>query len=225
MEKNWKQNYSRYKGFFLNIITLYNSKPNLKIYFELILSLTTIVVFSIFAIRPTILTIIEINNEIRSKESTLSKLERKIRDLRTASSVLQNESNSLSLLDQAVPNQAELENIISQIETIATSNNVTISGISSTDLVLKGDSSKVKRDNDVVSLPENAQELPLTISVTGEYQGLLSFSKSLEDFRRPFKIDSYSLSATKAVDDSQVLTLTIVARAPYLNLIENKNEK
>ena len=74
MEKGWKRDYSRYKEFFLNIWRVYNTKPSLKIYLELILSLSTVAVFAVFAIKPTVLTIIELNKEISSKEETISKL-------------------------------------------------------------------------------------------------------------------------------------------------------
>jgi len=78
MNDNWKKGYSRYKELFLNTIHLYYSKPNIKIYLELILSITTIICFSLFAIKPTILTIIQLNKEIKSKEETLAKINQKI---------------------------------------------------------------------------------------------------------------------------------------------------
>ncbi len=54
MQTGWKKDYTRYKDFFLNVLNAYNNKPNLKIYLELFLSLTTIVAFSIFAINQFI---------------------------------------------------------------------------------------------------------------------------------------------------------------------------
>jgi len=78
MANSWKDNYARYKDFFLNILRVYYAKPNIKIYLELILSLTTIVIFSIFAIKPTVLTIIELNKEIQAKEETVRKINQKL---------------------------------------------------------------------------------------------------------------------------------------------------
>lgn len=227
MEQSWKKGYTRYKGFFLNILTIYNSKPNLKIYLELILSLGTIVMFSIFAIRPTILTIIEINNEIRAKEEIKIKLERKIRDLKTASSLLQNQAESLTLIDQAVPNNINLERLVPQIESLASQNSVAITGISSSEILVKGTLQKNKKVNELEGLPENSGELPISIVVSGEYGNLVNFTKSVESLRRPMKVDSFIFSSTKSVENSKVLTLTLVGRFPYLldTMEKIENEK
>jgi len=95
MAQTWKRDYTRYKNFFLNVLSIYNSKPNLRVYLELVLTLGTIIMFVIFAIKPTILTIIDINNEIKNKEAIISSLEKKITDLQTASSILQKEESNL----------------------------------------------------------------------------------------------------------------------------------
>ena len=78
MESGWKQNSSRYRELFKNLIRLYNTKPNIKAYLELILTISTVIVFALFAIKPTILTILDLNKEINSKEATVSKLKQKI---------------------------------------------------------------------------------------------------------------------------------------------------
>lgn len=227
MAQGWRKDYSRYRGFFLNILSVYNSKPNLRIYLELMLSLGTIVLFSAFAIKPTILTIIEINNEIKSKEETLTKLQKKIVDLRSASSLLQRESENLNLIDQAVPNNTELEKIIEQLETTATNSGVTIGSIGSSELLLKGSLEKTKTTNETKPLPEGANELPITITARGDYPNLMAFSKAIENLRRPIRIDTYLFSASKSIEETKILTLTINGRFPYLINTETikENEK
>lgn len=227
MAQGWKKDYTRYKSFFLNVLYAYNSKPNLKIYLELILSIGTIIVFSIFAIRPTILTIIDINNEIKNKEATIAKLEKKISDLQSASGLLQRESSNLLLIDQSVPSEAELEKLIAQIESLALSNSVKISALSSSDLLLKGVMGKTKKTKDISSLPENSNELNISLSVTGDYFNLTNFVKSIENMRRPIKLDVFLFNSTKSSADEKILTLTIVGRVPYLVLEKEiaKNEK
>ncbi len=227
MAQGWKKDYSRYRGFFLNILNAYNTKPNVRVYLELMLSLGTIILFSIFAIKPTILTIIEINNEIKTKEEMLSKLEKKVSDFKIVTSLLQKEKDNLKLVDEAVPSTAELEKVIVQIEAIATSSNVTVSSISSSELILKGTLERKKVEEDFKPLPEGATELPITIAVKGDYVNLLNFTKSLEDLRRPMRIDTYIINKSKAVDETSVLTLTITGRLPYIinNIEKKENEK
>ena len=194
MAVGWKKDYLRYKDFFLNVLRLYKSKPNFKIYLELILSLSAMVIFSIFAIRPTIITIIGLNKEIRGKEETVVKLKQKIKNLQTASMTLQAEANRLPLIIQAVPNLASPEVFVKQIENIASQNGV---------IILK------------LSASEEINELPFSISVTGHYASLSSFLKSVENLRRPVKFDSFAIISSVA-DLEKVLTLTITGKLPYL---------
>ncbi len=226
MAQGWKKDYTRYKGFFLNILDVYNTKPNVRIYLELILSLGTIIVFALFAIKPTILTIIDINNEIKSKEVTIEKLDKKIADLQTVSGILQNQSENLLLINQSVPSNAELEKLVSQLEKLALNNSVQISSISSSDLLIKGKNEKARKESDFNPLPDNPNELPISFSATGDYQNLLSFLKSVEDLRRPIKFDTLIFNTSKSIDDKKVLTLSISGRVPFLvienNLIQNE---
>lgn len=227
MGQGWKKEYTRYKGFFLNIVNLYNSKPNFRVYLELLLTLGTIILFSTLAIRPTVLTIIEIRNEISAKESTIQKLTKKTNDLQSASRVIQQESETLELINQSIPSQANLENLISQIERLAIQNNITITAITSSDLLIKGSDSKVKKQSDDLSpLPESANELPLSIAVSGDYPNLMLFLNSIEMLRRPIKIDTLILNSSKSQDEEvKKLTLTINGRSPYIIVNNNKDEK
>lgn len=216
MAQGWKKDYTRYKSFFLNVLSAYNSKPNLRIYLELILSLGTIIVFAIFAIKPTILTIIEINNEIKGKEATIAKIDKKIVDLKTASNLLQTQSQNLALIDQAVPSEAELENLIRQIETTAINSSVELKSLTSSELLLKGSQEKKRKVNDVSALPNNPEELPISFSVSGEYQNLFVFLQLIENLRRPVKFDTFIFNTSKSAEDAKTITLTISGRVPFL---------
>ncbi len=224
MGQGWKKDYVRYKSFFLNVLSVYNTRPNLKIYLELILSLGTIIVFSVFAIKPTILTIIDINNEIKSKEDVVIKLDNKIRDLKIASSILQKQPTDLKLIDQAVPANAELEIVINQIEKIAATNSVQITSLTSSELLLKGAFTTKKRVNDLNPLIENANELPISLSVSGDYQNLVLFLQSIEDLRRPINFDSFVFNTSKSTEDKKIITLTISGRMPFLMINQVKQD-
>ncbi|MEK7472586.1 MAG: type 4a pilus biogenesis protein PilO [Patescibacteria group bacterium] len=204
MAQGWRKDYLRYKGFFLDILAIYNSKPNLKAYLELILSLGTIIIFSIYAIKPTILTIVELNNEIKSKENTVSLLTQKISNLKIASNILQKESQNLELIDSAIPTGANVEQLVKQIEKIAFDSSVVIRNFSSANIFLKGSSDK-KVEN----------ELPVSFSVTGNYQNLFLFLQTIENLRRPFRIDSFVFNSNITADNEKFIVLTISGNVPY----------
>lgn len=215
MATNWKTDYLRYKDFFLNVLSMYNSKPNLKIYLELIMSIVTVIVFSTFAIRPTVLTIIELNKEIKGKEETVVKLKQKIRNLQTISDLMQNESENIKYIDQVVPKTASVDILIKQVEQLAIQNSIQILGFSSSDVTLFGKDDEVKKRKEVEALSGNPNELPFTFSATGSYQNIATFINTIENLRRPIKFDSFTINSN-TTDQGKILVVTIAGRVPYL---------
>lgn len=214
MAIGWKKDYFRYKDFFLNIATLYKVKPNLKKYLELIFSMFTIGLFAVFAIKPTVITIIDLQKQIKEREETVISLNQKVRDLQTANTVLQSERNRLPIILQSVPDRANPETLVRQIEALALQNSLTMTSFSLTDAVLIGTSKK----------PDTSDELPFTVTVTGSYQNLLSFTKSMQNLRRPVQIDSFAINSSLK-ENEKVLGLIISGRVPYLletALVENE---
>lgn len=216
MQSGWKKDYTRYKDFFLNVVAAYNNKPDLKIYLELFLSLVTIVAFSIFAIRPTLLTIIQLTKEINDKEETVSKLSQKIRDLQTANNILQSRTEDIKYISEAIPSASTPDNLIKQIESLINENQVqTISfSTSNIDFIGKNQSTAKKSDGQK-ELALDAMEVPFTLSVTGPYQNLYNLISSIENMRRPVKVDSISINSNK-LDENKKLIMTIAGRVPYI---------
>lgn len=216
MATGWKKDYFRYKEFFLNVLNLYNTKPNLRIYLELTLSIFTIIIFAIFAIKPTILTVIELNNEIKSKTALVQELNTKIKNLQTAGQILQTNASDLLYLEQALPDTAKPDNLVKQFEILALESNVKIVGISSSDVIINGKSNDKKKSGDQNSIALNADELAFSISISGDYQSLINYLTKLESLRRPLKIDSVAINSTNT-DNGKVISLLINGRTPYLN--------
>lgn len=207
MANGWKKDYLRYKEFFLNIINVYYSRPNLRIYLELMLSIVAIIVFSVFAIRPTVLTILELNNEIKSKQDLIGKLQQKTRDLETANNLFSSSTEDIKLIDQAVPDNSSPDIFIKKIEELAKNNSLQILAFSMADVSIKGQESK--------------NELPFTISVTGTYSNINLFLENLEKQIRPAIINSFTINSV-IVDGSKKLTLLLDGKLPYLNQDEKK---
>lgn len=223
MAIGWKKDYFRYKDFFLNIVGQYKVKPNLRKYLELILSIVTIGLFAIFAIRPTLLTIIELQKEIREKEETVLKLETKIRNLQTGSNNLQIESSRLPIILEAVPDYAKPEVLVKQIESLVAKNSLTTMSFSASDAVLVGSDDTTERPFEGQKLPDGASELGFTISVTGSYENLFSFVSDLQNMRRPVQVDSFAINSN-TIENEKVLVLIISGRVPFL-ITETTNEK
>lgn len=216
MATGWKKDYFRYKEFFLNILSVYNTKPNLKIYLELTLSIFTIIIFAIFAIKPTILTVIELNNEIKAKNLLVNELNQKIKNLQLAGQILQTNASDLIYLEQALPDTARPENLIKQFEILALESSIEIVGISSSDVTISGVNGSKNKPKTESSVALSADELPFSISVKGDYLSLLNYLKKIESLRRPIKVDSIAFNSN-TTDTGKIISLTLNGRTPYLN--------
>ncbi len=216
MQSGWKKDYTRYKDFFLNVVAAYNNKPDLKIYLELVLSLVTIVAFSVFAIRPTLLTIIQLTKEIADKEESVINLNQKIKDLQTANFLLQSRTDDLILISQAVPDGPSPDIFIRQIEKIIKDSNLSIINFSISDVVYLGENKKTsKSDVSLEELAKGSDSLPFTISLTGNYQSIYNFLNVMENMRRPVKIDTLAINSN-TLDLENKLILNLSGRIPYI---------
>jgi len=216
MNKDWKKNYRRYKQYFLNIYKIYQKRPDLKSYLEILLSIITISFFLIFALRPTVLTITSLFTQITDKEETISKMESKIQDLARAQTFFSQNEDDVDIIDSAIPVIPDPTTFVRQLEGLANNTNVRILGLTVGETILLGDKEKEKKSvQDLINLPTNAEGLVFSISITGNYQSLYNFVSQLEDFRRPIKVDAIGVSSAET-QEGRVIVFVVGGRAVYL---------
>ena len=92
---DWKKNYVRYRSYFLDIAGRYKERTDIRVYLEILLSLTTISIFSIFALRPTLLTIGGLIKDIEAKKATLVKMDEKMKNLSQAQNLYDQEREKI----------------------------------------------------------------------------------------------------------------------------------
>jgi hypothetical protein len=215
MATGWRGQYYRYRDFFLNIVSLYKKRKDLKAFLELVLSLTTIIIFTIFALKPTVLTIISLYNQINSKRDTLNLLNQKISALQRANSVLNQNQNSIPGIEASIFSDAEPDTISKQILGLAQKDGVNLLGISIGQVMILGKSTAPKNNSDLKPLPENAQAMPVSISIKGNYANLTAFIKDLENLRIPIKVDTLTISSSQTQEGSIIVGI-VTARVPFL---------
>lgn len=216
MATPWRTNYLRYRKFFLNIYRVYNQKPDVKMFIESLLTLGVIAFFGVTALRPTLLTIIELREQIKAKEEVVSKMDTKIQNLSIAQSLYSQELDTILLVDQAIPDSVSIDTAVRQFEGLAKTSSTSVLGMSSGDVMLKGVKEKEKRKKEEFdSLPQGAGELPFTISVSGSFNSLNTFLKNLKSTRRPFKTDIAVVNSS-STDTGTILVLILTGRLPFL---------
>ncbi len=214
MATGWRGQYYRYKDLFLNIVNLYKQRRDLRAFLEVVLSLSTVIIFVVFALKPTAVTIISLYNQIKNKKDTLNSLNQKVANLKTANNVFAKNENFIPDIDAAIFTYPQPDAISKQVLGLATKNSVNLLGVSVGQITLIGKST-VSKDPSVKPLPGNALSMPISISVKGNYPSLLTFIKDLENLRIPVKIDSLAINSSQT-EGGSVIVGTITARVPYL---------
>ena len=228
MEKGWRKNYLRYKTFFLNMLTQYRERSDWKAYIEILLSLATVSIFSVFALRPTLVTIAGLVKEIDEKKVTVNTMDAKIQNLSKAQTIFDQEGGRIQLLENfAIPKRENSDVFARQIENLSNKHQVALSTFSLGEGVILGkqaNTSSPKEDKENSNpMPEGASQITFSISAQvgiDQYPALVGFLSDFENLRRPQKLDEVKISLQKEETQEQTseikLVLTISGKLPYL---------
>jgi Tfp pilus assembly protein PilO len=216
MALGWRKEYLRYREFFLNITALYKRNQDLRMFLEVLLSLVTISFFTFFALKPTLITIVELYKNIQTKQDLVNKMDTKIQNISAAQAIFDSEAARISLTETSIPDLASPEAFVRQIEGLAITSSVNLLGVSIGQVTLVGEEKKSSTSQtDIAPLPEGARALTFSVSVNGSYPALARFLSELENLRRPIKVDNTGLTSAQTEEGSE-LVLLISGRAPYL---------
>ena len=219
MKPGWRGQYLRYKAYLLNTATQYKKRDDIRAYLEILLSLATVSVFAVFALRPTLLTIAELVKEIESKKETIAVMDQKIDDLTKARGVYNFQKDNVLILKSAIPDEPAADQLLRQIEGLSSKHQSTILEVTIDNAFVVGSGTSTKKgrkSKETKPLPGGTNSLSLLVGATGDYLSLANFVKDLEYMRRPVIIDSLIFSQKIDKQDISKLTLTIGGRVPYI---------
>ena len=214
-----------FRNYAKNLAVVYNRRKDVRAYMELLLSISVIIGFGLFAIKPTLLTIIELNKQINAKEETLSLLDQKIDALEEAQGIFSRNRDLVELLSTAVPNSPFPVRYSRQLEGLSKRAGTSIISVSTGEAVLSG-ASHVKQDasqaqdlellESIDTYPSEVSSLVYTIDVSGDYPSIVLFLQQLESLRRSIFIDIFSM---RLEDETlgEGLIFSISGRVPYLS--------
>lgn len=219
MPAKLQRNSEVYRKYLEQVSVLYSNRQDIRMYTEMLLSLAAVLVFGIFAIRPTVITITQLYSEIQTKKETVITMGQKIDDLVAAQSLWEQQRVRVSILNQTIPDEPLAEKQIRQIEGIAKRNFVNLTGISTENITLIGISDKNanrRRQDEKEQLPlVESEHFPLKIVAQGNYSSLVSFLTDLENMRRPMFQGDVSISGSRD-EDQQRLTVSLDGTVSYL---------
>jgi len=180
--------------------------PVARVSIELIFSITAVIFFAVFAIKPTLQTMADLIKEIEDKRALDEQLGQKISSLNTAQNQYQQFSNQFYLLDEAIPKSPQLVEALKLIEKIASDNNLSIQNITM--------SSVPDELNKAVAGSAKRELLTLNVDVVGDYLTIRDYIEDLMVSRRMIIVDqvNFSLSNNRF---QKSLTAVIRVNLPY----------
>lgn len=167
-----------------------------------ILSLTfvTLTLFGIFALNPTITTIVELRKTLEDARIVETKLSEKIQNLQILGTEYNSLGDDLILIENAVPKGPEATRFVGQIQTIASSNGVLLKGLDLGGIALSGNptiedseaiTAIVKKREDADS---GLKPYVFFVTISGTYPQAREFLQALSSFERITNIDTIGIS-------------------------------
>ncbi len=182
--------YKKYSKSITPFITSQKTKNySTVIFFFLVLS-----VFGWYAIRPTIQTILYLRREIRDKTDVDKKMDQKIYALIEANAAYENNESLFPLLTEALPPSPEALDLVTQINSVARSNNLLLSSLQMTNLPLATPSATT---NPKTKSTQPYIGFPITFTIEGKYPSVVAFLRQLVDMRRVATIQTMNFVPVK----------------------------
>jgi Tfp pilus assembly protein PilO len=197
-----KPQFSRYYTYIRPIL----KNKTVKTYSSLVFSLFMVVIFSLFAIKPTITTIVALQKSIDEQEKLLEQIQKKGQDLEVGKKNYdQIDSDTKLMLLGLIPNSTSIPSLIDSLSSLAASFDASMSGVQIQPVDLQGSPSRLSKQ-------AGLKEIEFTLSVQGSYIQLTDFLDALYRIDRLINIQTVAFS--KQVDGG--LTMTVNARANFI---------
>lgn len=192
----------------------YYQLPAVQVSLTLVLSLFISAMFIVFALRPTVLSILTLQKTIVESEKTLTQLESKVKNLQAAAIQLESIKPFLTILNTTIPNTGAMYSPLSSaVESLVSQTGTTLEGTSlgSTLLFSRVLTPFAPNKNQSVVL------LPFSVRVTGTFPAVSAFLTQLLSMERIIMIDSATV--TKDAGSKSVIpsvSLNMSGNAYYL---------
>jgi Tfp pilus assembly protein PilO len=193
------------KNKYLEYIKLFpvTQTQQVKTYTTLILTLVAVIGFSLFAISPTVNTILELRKQLADSQFADAALQEKISALQSLQEQYISLGTDLARISMAVPTTPEVPELLAKVQTLADAADLHIAKLEALQVELTKKSGGGQAPSSFV----------FVITTTGSYEQLLRFLDSLKSFDRLITIEAIAVERTG--QGSIPLTASIRARAYF----------
>jgi len=190
----------------------YWDKPFTQASLELILSLATIFLLAIFALKPTLSTIASLYREINLKKEVEKKLEKKVIDLTQAQANYARIVQFLPVIDKSLPTEPKFTRLEQEIEYLTWADNVVLIEAYFEKFDLVGTTSTVTGKGSASRQPSL---LRFKFTLGGSYKDLKKFFNDFENLDRIILLNQINLITQTKVAGAE-LQAEISADASFL---------
>jgi Tfp pilus assembly protein PilO len=206
---DWRTEYHRYHRYYLSTQALYR-KREIVVYTGIILTLLAIAFFALFAIKPTVTTVAGLFKDISNQKEVDQKMQAKINSIRQAQTNYSLISDKLVLVDQVLPQEPGLIDLIYQVEILTQKNNIDLKSVGFESSYILGEKTGQKK---IVQTPA----INFSLAVSGDYESVNNFLTSLENLRRALGISDFSVRSFSEEETGKFgLNLNLQLEALYL---------
>lgn len=180
-------------------------QPKVKTYTTIILSLFAMTFFGVFAINPTITTVIELRKKLEDAEFVNTQLETKLENMSRLREEYLAISDDLPVIFAAIPEKPTATQLFAQIQGVAENSGATITALQSLQVEQASQSKTPPRDS----------AFSFTVEVQGTYEEISDFLESFVNSERSVTLETVAI--TKHEEIPNTLIMSIRARAHFRN--------
>ncbi len=202
LTENLFRNFSKNK--YLEMLPDFKEKKNQQ-YTTLVMTLVALSLFGLFAIGPTIQTIVQLQKQLEDSTFVNDKLGEKIKNLGILGDSYTLIQNDIPLVLEAIPQTPTTSTLVGQIQALSGINNISINKLQ----IFQVDLTKTEEGKLGYS------SFIFSIDGKGSYKNIFTFVSTLTNFQRIVTIDS--LTITSGSQDQGQSTFNIRGLTYYKN--------
>jgi Tfp pilus assembly protein PilO len=171
-------------------------KENTKAITMLIFTFFALSFLGVFAINPTLTTIVELHKQLEESKFVHDRLTEKMNNLSGLQQQYNTINSDLPYVFNAIPQSAGVPKLVGQMQALAEENKVKITSLRISDVQL----------NEVKKSPQEANSFTFLLQAQGDYENMQSFAADLAHFDRIVDLESVGFTKDTKLE---VLILTV----------------
>lgn len=210
-------NYAKYKKRLGNLRQYYE-KGSVASTLAVVLSLFLISFFIVVALRPTLVKIAELRNNIEEAEQTLTKLESKVQSLERASQIWNEINVFLPYLQNSIPIEPEYRSLYKEMEALAIREGVVFMGGSYGSTIVGSRIAFPYEEN----IDMEGLVISYNINIEGEYPDLIKYLKAIVNLDRVLSVNNIAFTNATG-ENGETINLTVSGDAHYFARVDVVN--